>query len=145
MVLDAASGLTVACQFGTSCQNAVHRAAGGRGDRRPAAPLPKVVPQRIPCPSDLLAPVGAATARLSKLASTTLVEGIGMWDAEEIVDGLVGHFEGRTQPLEPPCVPDWRQLYEALESFLAAAPWHRWSDSDYFPMRFEPWHYRAVW
>jgi hypothetical protein len=136
MVLDATTGLVVSSDFGTSRQSVVDRALRD-AVIRPAAPLPKVVPERIVCPPELIDVVEAAAAKLSKLVDTSLVEGVEMWDAEEIVDSLVGHLEGRAQPIDPPDVADWRMLFEALEPFVAAAPWQRWSDDDLFAMRLE--------
>jgi hypothetical protein len=136
MVLDAATGLVVSSDFGTSRQGVVDRALKD-AVIRPAAPSPKVVPGRIVCPPELIVAVKAAAAKLSKLADTSLLEGVEMWDAEEIVDSLVGHLEGRVQPIDPPDVADWRMLYEAMESFVAEGPWERWSDDDLFTMRLD--------
>ncbi len=104
---------------------------------RPVAPSPKVVPARIVCPPESIDAVAAAAAKLSKLARTSVEPGVEMWDAEEIVDSLVGHLEGRRQPQDPPDVADWQMLYVALQSFVDAAPWQRWSDSELFTMRLD--------
>jgi hypothetical protein len=136
MVLDAATGLVVASAFGTSRQSVVDRALKD-ALIRPVAPSPKVVPSRIVCLPDLLDAVNVAAAKLSKLADASLEAGVEMWDAEEIVDSLVGHLEGRRQPVDPPSVSDWRTLYDALQSYVDAAPWQRWSDSDLFTMCIE--------
>jgi hypothetical protein len=136
MVLDAASGLVVSSSFGTSRQSVLDR---GLKDAviRPIAPSPKRVPARIVCPPDLIDAVEAAAATLSKLAGTSIEPGVEMWDAEEIVDSLVGHLEGRSQPQDPPDVADWQMLYATLQEFVGAAPWQRWSDSDLFTMQLD--------
>jgi hypothetical protein len=61
-----------------------------------------------------------------------ITEGVGMDDAEEILDSIVGRMEGRDQPTDPPSVGDWRILYDELRSYAEAAPWRRWTDSDWF-------------
>lgn len=136
IVLDAATGLVVTAQFGTSRTSVLERALKD-ALIRPAAPLPKVVPGRVVCPAEILEAVEGAASSLSRLASTSIVEGVELWDAEEIFDGLVGHLEGRSQPEDPPSVGDWRLLYAALEAYVAAAPWQRWTDSDYLALRLE--------
>lgn len=136
IVLDQARGLVVNVQIGTSRASTVGRVLKD-ALIRPASPLPKVVPERIVCPPDLIETVRDAASTLSKLADTSLIEGVEMWDAEEIFDGLIGHLEGRAQPADPPSVGDWHVLYGTLEAYVAAAPWQRWSDSDYFPIRLD--------
>ena len=41
-------------------------------------------------------------------------------------------MEGRDQPVDQPSVGDWRVLYDALKAYVDAAPWLRWTDSDWF-------------
>lgn len=136
IVLDVATGVVIKVEMGTARAGAVGRALKD-AVIRPAAPVPKTVPQAIVCPPDLIETVSEAAAKLSRLANTTLVEGVEMCDAEEIFDGLVGHLTGRAQPEDRPSIEDWRVLYGALEAYASATPWQRWSDDDYFAMRLE--------
>ncbi|HEU5033535.1 MAG TPA: hypothetical protein VFT62_02125 [Mycobacteriales bacterium] len=134
--LDVDTGLIVNVLPGTSVDSVLPRALKA-ALVSPAAPLPKAVPNRIVAPPELLQDVTAAAAGLSKLANTEVIEGEQMHEAEEILDSLVGHMEGRAQPDDPPSVQDWRQLYGELAAFTEAAPWKRWTDSDWFPARLE--------
>jgi len=135
-VLDVDTGLVVHLLPGTSVDSVVGRVLKA-ALVRPAAPLTKAVPQRLVAPPELLQSVEAAAAGLSKLTDTVVVEGHQLQEAEEIVDSMVGHMEGRNQPEEPPTVADWQVLYRELAAFTEAAPWRRWSDSDWFTARFE--------
>lgn len=136
VVLDVNTGLIVQLLRGTSLESVLPRVLKG-ALVRPSAPLAKAVPGRLVVPPELLQAVGGATVGLTKLGQTVIVEGHNMHDAEEILDGLVGHLEGRQTPEEPPTVGDWQLLYGELAAYTDAAPWKRWSDSDWFHARFE--------
>jgi hypothetical protein len=136
MVLDAATGLVASADVGASPPATLAKALKN-ALIRPSAPAVKAVPARIVCPPDLFEAVAAASAKLDKLADTALVEGVEMWDAEEVLDTFVGHMEGRAQPTDPATVDDWRALYAALQAYTTAEPWQRWCDCDYFPIRLE--------
>jgi hypothetical protein len=131
VVLDTDSGLMVNTTAGTAAGDVVRRALKS-ALTRPAEPLVKAIPERLVCPPSLIDLVRTAASTLSRLVDTTIVEGVEMWDSEEVFDSLVGHMEGRSQPEDPPAVGDWKFLYGALADYVAAEPWHRWSDSDYF-------------
>lgn len=135
-VLDADSGLIVQMLPGTSTEDVLQRVLKA-ALVRPAEPLTKAVPQQLVAPPECVQAVRSGASRLSKLADAAIVEGHEMHEAEEIVDGLVGHLEGRGQPEEPPSVEDWRLLYQNLWEFADAAPWQRWSDGDWFKARLE--------
>jgi hypothetical protein len=135
-VLDVDTGLIVQMLPGTSVEDVLQRVLKG-ALVRPAAPLAKAVPQQLIAPPECIQAVRSASTRLSKLTATAISEGHALDEAEEIVDGLVGHMEGRDQPDEPPTVQDWRLLYRELAAFTEAAPWQRWSDDDWFQGRFE--------
>jgi hypothetical protein len=130
-VLDAATGMVVNITPGASSEEALRRALKG-ALVRPAAPLPKAVPELLLCPPELVEAVRSAATALTKLAPARITEGAGMDDAEEIFDSIVGHMEGREQPVDLPSVGDWRILYDALKSYVDATPWRRWTDSDWF-------------
>ena len=136
VVLDVDTGLMVQALPGTSVETVLARVLKA-ALVSPAAPATKAVPERLVAPAELLQAVRAAAAGLNKLADTDLVEGDGLHDAEEMVDGLVGHMEGRAQPDEPPTVQDWQLLYDELAAYTTAAPWKRWTDSDWFPARLD--------
>ncbi|HET7531115.1 MAG TPA: hypothetical protein VFJ98_09175 [Mycobacteriales bacterium] len=136
VALDADSGLIVHIQVGTSTVGALSRVLEG-ALVSPAAPLVKATPQLLVTAPELESVLQGAAAGLSQLADVDIVAAGGLGDAEEIVDGLVGHMEGRDQPDEPPTVDDWHLLYRELTAFTDAAPWQRWSDSDWFTARFE--------
>ena len=136
LVLDAATGLVVNITPGTSSQDVLRRALKG-ALVTPADPLPKVVPERLVSPPELVEAVRSAVTTLSKLAKVEITEGIAMDDAEEIFDGVVGHMEGRDQPDDPPVAGDWRVLYDALRAYVDEAPWKRWTDSDWFQVALE--------
>jgi hypothetical protein len=131
VVLDAAAGMIVNITPGTSSEDVLQRALKG-ALVRPAAPLPKLVPERLVSPPELVETVRTTATTLSKLATVEITEGVGMDDAEEIFDAIVGRMEGRDQPTDPPSVGDWRILYDELRSYAEAAPWRRWTDSDRF-------------
>lgn len=135
-VLDADTGLIVHMLPGTSTDDVLHRVLKA-ALVRPAEPLAKSVPEQLVAPPECFQAVRSGASRLSKLADATIVEGHEMLAAEEIVDGLVGHLEGRGQPEQPPSVEDWRLLYQHLWEFTDAAPWRRWSDGDWFKARLE--------
>jgi hypothetical protein len=135
-VLDVDTGLIVHLLQGTSIDTVVPRVLKG-ALTRPSAPLTKAVPNRLIAPPELVQAVGAAAAGLSKLASAEISEGLNMHAAEEILDALVGHLEGREPADEPPAVEDWQVLYAELAAFAEAALWKRWSDVDWFHARFE--------
>jgi hypothetical protein len=130
-VLDAATGIVVNVTPGTSSEDVLRRALKG-ALVRPAAPLPKAVPELLVCPPELVEAVRSAATALTKLAAVQITEGAGMDDAEDIFDSIVGHMEGREQPVDLPSVGDWRILYDALRSYVDATPWRRWTDSDWF-------------
>jgi hypothetical protein len=131
VVFDAAAGMIVNITPGTSSEDVLRRALKG-ALVRPAAPLRKLVPERLVSPPELVEAVRTTATTLSKLAAVEVTEGVGMDDAEEIFDSIVGHMEGRDQPTDPPSVGDWRVLYDELRSYAEAAPWRRWTDSDWF-------------
>jgi hypothetical protein len=135
-VLDVDTALIVQMLPGTSVEDVLQRVLKG-ALVRPAAPLAKTVPQQLIAPPECIQAVRSASTRLSKLTATAISEGHALHEAEEIVDALVGHMEGRDQPEEPPTVDDWRLLYRELAAFTDAAPWQRWSDDDWFHGRFE--------
>jgi hypothetical protein len=130
-VLDAATGMVVNVTPGTSLEDVLRRALKG-ALVRPAAPLSKAVPELLVCPPEIVDAVRSAATALTKLAAAQITEGAGMDDAEEIFDSIVGHMEGRAQPVDSPSVGDWRILYDALKSYVDATPWRRWTDSDWF-------------
>lgn len=136
LVLDADNGLVVATVVGTSAGDVIRRALKD-ALVRPAPPLKKAVPHRLVTAPDLVDHVQSAVGVLSKLATADLVEGMEMWEAEEVFDSLVGHMEGRAQPGDPPSVADWHLVYDAMSRYADAAPWERWSDSECFDMRLD--------
>jgi hypothetical protein len=135
-VLDQATGLIVKTTVGTSMATTIERALKD-AVIRPTEPLTKAIPKCIVCSPELTAAAIGAVSKLSRLADTALVEGTDMWEAEEIFDGLVGHLEGRDQPVDAPSIADWRTLYGELATFVTTAPWQRWSDEDYFELRID--------
>jgi hypothetical protein len=136
VVLDVNTGLMVQALPGTSVEGVLARVLK-TALVNPTPPVPKAVPERIVAPAELLQSVAAAAGGLSKLAETDIVVGEELHEAEEILDSLVGHMEGRAQPDEPPTVQDWRLLYAELAAFTTAAPWKRWTDSAWFPARLD--------
>ncbi len=130
-VLDAENGLLVNVSPGTSLEGVLGRALKS-ALVTPAPPLAKAVPQRLVVPPDLLQATQAAVGRLSWLADTAVSEGTGMDEAEEIMDSLVGHLEGRAQPDDLPAADDYRVLYRELQAYVGAEPWKRWTDSNWF-------------
>lgn len=136
VVLDAATGLIVNVTPGTSSADVLRRALKG-ALVTPAAPLPKSVPERLVSAPELLEAVHTAAASLSKLAAAEITEAGSMDDAEDIFDMVVGQMEGRGQPVDPPSVGDWRDLYDALLAYVDAALWRRWTDSDWFSATLE--------
>lgn len=135
-VLEAETGLVVNVSPGTSTKGVLGRALKS-ALVAPAPPVAKAVPQRLVVPTELLAAARAAAAGLSWLSDTAVIEGEGMEDAEEVMDSLVGHLEGRAQPDDLPAADDYRVLYRELQAFDEAAPWKRWTDSDWFAARLE--------
>ena len=135
-VLDADTGLVVNVSPGTSIDGVLGRALKS-SLVTPAPPLAKAVPERLVVPAELVQAVQAAATGLSWLADTAVTEGSGMDEAEEIMDSLVGHLEGRTQPDDLPAADDYRILYRELQAYVEAAPWKRWTDSDWFAARLE--------
>ena len=135
-VLDADTGLIVHMLHGTSPESVLARVLKA-ALVSPTAPLIKAVPDRLVVAPDLLATVKIAAAGLSKLSAAAIVEGHRMHEAEEVVDALVGHMEGRNQPEETPTTDDWQVLYREIDAFTDAAPWKRWSDSDWFQAQFQ--------
>jgi hypothetical protein len=135
-VLDAGTGLVVNVSPGTSIEGVLRRALKS-ALVSPAPPLAKTVPQRLVVPPELLLAAQAAAGRLSWLADTAVTEGTGMDDAEEIMDSLVGHLEGRLQPDDLPAADDYEALYRELQAYTEAAPWKRWTDSDWFTARLD--------
>jgi hypothetical protein len=136
VVIEADSGLIVASMLGTETGDVVRRVLKS-ALTTPAAPLPKAVPEKVVCAPRLVEAVRAAASTLSWLADTTILEGLEMWESEELVDAIVGHLEGRVQPEDPADVGDWKVVYAAMTDYVAAEPWRRWSDSDYFPTMLE--------
>lgn len=135
-VLDAGTGLVVNVSPGTSIEGVVGRALKS-ALVTPAPPLAKAVPRRLVVPPELLQATQAAAGRLSWLSGSAVTEGSGMDEAEEIMDSLVGHLVGRTQPDELPTADDYRILYRELQAYAEAAPWKRWTDSDWFAAHLE--------
>ncbi len=135
-VLDAATGQVVNATPGTSIAGVLGRALKA-ALVTPAPPLTKAVPQQIVVPAELLLATQAAAGRLSWLAGIPLIEGSGMDEAEEVMDSLVGHVEGRVQPADLPTADDYRLLYRELQAFVEAAPWNRWTDNDWFATHLE--------
>jgi hypothetical protein len=136
VVLDVDTGLMVHALPGTSVEGVLARVLKS-ALVTPSPPLTKAVPERIVAPPELLQAARAAASGLTNLAETDVIEGDEMHEAEEILDGLIGHMEGREQPEDPPTVEDWRLLYHQLAAFTEAAPWKRWTDDDWFPARLE--------
>lgn len=135
-VLDAETGLVVNVSPGTSIEGVLRRALKS-ALVTPAPPLAKAVPQRLVVPAELFQATQAAAGHLSWLADTAVTEGAGMVDAEEIMDNLVGHLEGRAQPDDLPAADDYRVLYRELRAYVEAEPWKRWTDSDWFTARLD--------
>lgn len=135
-VLDAESGLVVNVSPGTSIEGVLRRALKS-ALVTPAPPLAKAVPQRLVVPPQLLQAAQAAAGGLSWLARTAVSEGSGLDEAEEIMDSLVGHLEGRVQPDDLPTPEDYQVLYGELQTFVEAAPWQRWTDGDWFAAHLE--------
>lgn len=135
-VLDAETGLVVNVSPGTSIEGVLGRALKS-ALVTPARPLEKAVPQRLVVPPELLQATQSAASRLSWLADTAVTEGSGMDGAEEVMDSLIGHLEGRAQPDDLPTADDFRVLYRELQAYVEAAPWTRWTDSDWFTANLE--------
>jgi hypothetical protein len=135
-VLDAETGLVVNVSTGTSIEPVLGRALKS-ALVSPAPPLAKAVPQRLVVPPELEQAAQAAANGLSWLADTAVTEGSGLDEAEEMMDSLIGHLEGRAQPDDLPAPEDFRILYRELQAYVEASPWKRWSDSDWFAAHLE--------
>lgn len=130
-VLDAETGMVVNVSPGTSIEGVLRRALKS-ALTTPMPPLARAVPRQLVVPAELLQPTRTAAGRLSRLTDAAVIEGANMDDAEEIMDNLVGHLEGRAQPDDLPAADDYRVLYRELRAYVEAAPWKRWTDSDWF-------------
>lgn len=126
LILDTDTGLIRGVQADTDSHAAL-TGAMRTALTQPAANLPAGAPARVLCQ------VGASTqvrGALDAVGATAVpVEEVHPGaEAEDIVDSLVGHLAGRTQPTEAPTSSDWQLLMTQALAFARAEPWSRWSD-----------------
>jgi hypothetical protein len=129
LVLDVDTGLIRGVAADERQDNAL-QAAMGSALTQPAANLPAGTPARVLCPIGTAPAVRIALTAVG-VKDVPVEEVHPGQEAEDIVDSLVGHLSGRTQPSERPTPEDWQLLHEQTLTFRQAEPWSRWSDEEH--------------
>lgn len=126
LVLDTETGLVVGIGLSASrseaCRGAFERAVAEAPE---GAPFPPGPPARVLCKADDVKDVGAQLAEVVGAGAPSPEEIIPSDEAEEIVDSLVGHLVGRSQPVDAAPPAELNGLYEAACIYAAAEPWKR--------------------
>jgi hypothetical protein len=124
LVLDTGTGLVLG--FGLdatrpeACRGAFERALAEAPD---GAPFPPGPPARVLCRADDVTDVGAQLAAVIGARTPSPEEIIPGDEAEEIVDSLVGHLVGRSQPVDAAAPAELKSVFDAARTYAAAEPW----------------------